>query len=153
MHARLRPARQADNRPAAPRSVGVRGKASGYMTARTTPDRSAMRQAVVDQLAFLDTATHRHHCRGTKIIPFSMHNVDEMLDDLDLNIDKRVRAAHWLNPIAPAAYRDVTPALLRRIAAGQRTAAPLPADRPADSDHERHGSTAVSSLPADPRSG
>jgi len=117
------------------------------------PDRSAMRQAVVDQLAFLDTATHRHHCRGTKIIPFSMHNVDEMLDDLDLNINKRVRAAHWLNPIAPAAYRDVTPALLRRIAAGQREAAPRPADPPADANRELHGSTAVSPLPADPMSG
>jgi cation diffusion facilitator CzcD-associated flavoprotein CzcO len=80
------------------------------------PDSPAMRQAVVDQLAFMDIATDTHHCRGTKIIPFSMHNVDEVLDDLDLNIKARVRALHWLNPIDPAAYRGVTPALLERLA-------------------------------------
>ena len=79
------------------------------------PDPVEMRRAVVDQLAFMDTATDRHHCRGTKIIPFSMHNVDEVLGDLDLDIKARVRASHWLNPIDPAAYRGVTPALVARL--------------------------------------
>jgi len=79
------------------------------------PDDPAMRQAVDEQLAFMDVATNRHHCRGTKIIPFSMRNVDEVLGDLELNIPARVRAAHWLNPIDPAAYRSVTPTLLRRL--------------------------------------
>ncbi|MDN3354329.1 NAD(P)/FAD-dependent oxidoreductase [Actinomadura sp. DC4] len=79
------------------------------------PGAEAMRQAVVDQLAFMDIATDTHHCRGTKIIPFSMHNVDEVLGDLDLNIKTRVRASHWLNPIDPAAYRGVTPALVDRL--------------------------------------
>jgi len=79
------------------------------------PGAEAMRQAVTDQLAFMDLATDTHHCRGTKIIPFSMHNVDEVLGDLGLNIKARIRAAHWLNPIDPAAYRGVTPALLSRL--------------------------------------
>jgi cation diffusion facilitator CzcD-associated flavoprotein CzcO len=82
------------------------------------PEPAAVRRAVVDQLAFMDTATDTHHCRGTKIIPFSMHNVDEVLDDLGLNIPARVRASHWLNPIDPAAYRHVLPALLDRLSAG-----------------------------------
>jgi cation diffusion facilitator CzcD-associated flavoprotein CzcO len=81
------------------------------------PDEATMRQAVVDQLAFMDEATDTHHCRGTKIIPFSLHNVDEVLDDLDLNIPARVRAAHWLNPVDPAAYRHVTTKLVRRLGA------------------------------------
>jgi hypothetical protein len=46
-----------------------------------------------------------------------MHNVDEVLGDLDLNISAGVRASHWLNPIDPAAYRGITPALLKRLAA------------------------------------
>lgn len=79
------------------------------------PDEPTMRRAVVDQLAFMDEATNTHHCRGTKIIPFSMHNVDEVLGDLDLNIPARVRATHWLNPVNPAAYRDVTAKLVRRL--------------------------------------
>jgi cation diffusion facilitator CzcD-associated flavoprotein CzcO len=80
------------------------------------PGGEAMRQAVADQLAFLDTATDKHHCRGTKIIPFSMHNVDEVLSDLDVNVKKRIRASHWLNPVDPAAYRDITPTVLERLA-------------------------------------
>jgi hypothetical protein len=63
----------------------------------------------------MDDATDGHHCRGTKIIPFSMHNVDEVLGDLDLQIKRRVRASHWLNPINPAAYRGVTPKLVGRL--------------------------------------
>ncbi|MEV5408097.1 NAD(P)/FAD-dependent oxidoreductase [Thermopolyspora sp. NPDC052614] len=80
------------------------------------PDVESMRGAVVAQLAFMDGATNRHHCRGTKIIPFSLHNVDEVLGDLGLNIAGRVRASHWLNPVDPAAYRGVVPALLERLA-------------------------------------
>jgi hypothetical protein len=79
------------------------------------PAQDAMRTAVVEQLSFMDAVTDRRHCRGTKIIPFSLHNVDEVLADLRLNIPARVRAAHWLVPVTPAAYRDITPALLRRL--------------------------------------
>jgi hypothetical protein len=81
------------------------------------PDDDAMRAAVAEQLAFMDEATDRHHCHHTKIIPFSMHNVDEVLADLDVNVPKRVRAAHWLTPVNPAAYRRVTPTLLARLPA------------------------------------
>lgn len=92
------------------------------------PAEAEMRRAVVDQLAFMDVATNRHHCRGGKIIPFSLHNVDEVLDDLDLNISSRVRASHWLNPVNPAAYRGVMPALVARLAARSQPLpeAPLP---------------------------
>ncbi|MFD6162592.1 flavin-containing monooxygenase [Nocardia sp. NPDC060256] len=80
----------------------------------TLPDVATRRAAVNDQLEFLDSATDGHHCRGTKIIPFSMHNVDEVLGDVGLDIPAPVRAWHWLAPIDPAAYRRITPALIRR---------------------------------------
>ncbi|MFF7635919.1 flavin-containing monooxygenase [Kitasatospora sp. NPDC008050] len=92
------------------------------------PSPENVRQAVIDQLAFLDTATDGHHCKGTKIIPFSMHNVDEVLGDLGLNINVLVRASHWLNPINPAAYRRLTPALLRKLP--RLAAQQLPDGRP-----------------------
>jgi cation diffusion facilitator CzcD-associated flavoprotein CzcO len=128
------------------------------------PDATTMRQAVVDQLAFMDDATNKHHCRGTKIIPFSMHNVDEVLGDLDLNIKVRVRASHWLNPIDPAAYRGVTPALLRRLALGldeprPGSAVEVPALRmvpaigdPTDAvtDAATNGATNAASTPTEP---
>ena len=44
-----------------------------------------------------------------------MHNVDEVLGDLGVNISAAVRAWHWLMPVDPAAYRRVTPAVLRRL--------------------------------------
>jgi cation diffusion facilitator CzcD-associated flavoprotein CzcO len=81
----------------------------------TLPGTAEMRDRVVEQLAFMDAATDKHHSRGGKIIPFSMHNVDEVLSDLGLNISAAVRAWHWLMPVDPAAYRGVTPAVLRRL--------------------------------------
>jgi hypothetical protein len=84
--------------------------------ALTLPDEATRRADVVAQLAFLDTATGAHHCRGTKIIPFSIHNVDEVLGDLGVQIGRFTRAAHWLNPVSPAAYRSLTPMLLTRLA-------------------------------------
>jgi len=79
------------------------------------PQPAQMRERVVEQLAFMDVATDTHHCKGGKIIPFSMHNVDEVLGDLGLNISPAVRAWHWLMPVDPAAYRRVTPAVLQRL--------------------------------------
>ena len=81
------------------------------------PEPAAMRDQVVEQLAFMDAATDTHHCRGGKIIPFSLHNVDEVLGDLDVNISAGVRAWHWLMPVDPASYRRITPAVLHRLPA------------------------------------
>jgi hypothetical protein len=94
-----------------------------------------MRQQVTGQLAFMDVATDTHHCHGGKIIPFSLHNVDEVLGDLDVNISAAVRAWHWLMPVDPAAYRRVTPAVLGRLprVAAATSAAPevVPGKSPA----------------------
>jgi len=79
------------------------------------PESAAMRQQVADQLAFMDAATDTHHCHGGKIIPFSLHNVDEVLSDLGINISAAIRAWHWLMPVNPAAYRHITPAVLKRL--------------------------------------
>jgi Flavin-binding monooxygenase-like len=79
------------------------------------PTPASMRRQVAEQLAFMDAATDTHHCHGGKIIPFSMHNVDEVLGDLGVNISAAVRAWHWLMPVDPAAYRRVTPAVLGRL--------------------------------------
>jgi hypothetical protein len=79
------------------------------------PEPEQMREQVTEQLAFMDAATSSHHCRGGKIIPFSLHNVDEVLSDLDVNISAAVRAWHWLMPVNPVAYRRITPAVLQRL--------------------------------------
>jgi hypothetical protein len=87
------------------------------------PGPADMRRQVIEQLAFMDVATDTHHCHGGKIIPFSLHNVDEVLGDLNINISAAVRASHWLNPVNPAAYRRITPAVLGKLP-------PVPASAP-----------------------
>jgi hypothetical protein len=79
------------------------------------PEPPVMRRQVADQLTFMDDATDTHHCHGGKIIPFSLHNVDEVLGDLHVNIGAAVRAWHWLMPVDPGAYRRITPAVLDRL--------------------------------------
>ncbi len=96
--------------------------------ALSLPSPAAMREQVDAQIAFMDVATDGHHSRGGKIIPFSLHNVDEVLGDLGLNISAAVRAWHWLMPVAPAAYRRVTPAVLSRL---PRAVGPAPVSAPA----------------------
>jgi cation diffusion facilitator CzcD-associated flavoprotein CzcO len=79
------------------------------------PHAGARRAAVTEHLEFMDEASNKHHSRGTKIIPFSMHNIDEVLGDLGVNIPAPVRFSHWINPIAPSAYRSITPRVLSRL--------------------------------------
>jgi hypothetical protein len=91
------------------------------------PEPDQAHRQVAEQLAFMDDATDTHHCHGGKIIPFSLHNVDEVLGDLGVNISAAVRAWHWLMPVDPAAYRRITPAVLSRLPSAPPPAAPPPA--------------------------
>jgi Flavin-binding monooxygenase-like len=99
--------------------------------ALTLPAPADLRQQVIEQLAFMDVATDTHHCHGGKIIPFSLHNVDEVLADLNINISAAVRASHWLNPVNPAAYRRITPAVLGKLP-------PVPASAPVPAAGSTH---------------
>jgi cation diffusion facilitator CzcD-associated flavoprotein CzcO len=78
------------------------------------PDQESLRSQVEAQLAFMDDATDGHHCRGTKVIPFSMHNIDELLDDVGVNIGPLARAAQWLGPVNPRSYRTLAAKVQRR---------------------------------------
>ncbi len=75
-----------------------------------------MRMHVDRRLVWMEERTAGKHARGTNIIPFSMHNIDEVLDDLDLNVGKGTKAVQWLGPINPNSYRKVTSKLRSRIA-------------------------------------
>ena len=58
-----------------------------------------------------------------------MHNVDEVLNDLGLNIGRFTRARQWLEPVNPAAYRRVAIKLQRRLAASNNHAEGGPGGR------------------------
>jgi cation diffusion facilitator CzcD-associated flavoprotein CzcO len=91
---------------------------AGYLAdAIDLPPLEVRREHVRDRLDWMEKRTEGKHARGTNIIPFSMHQIDEMLDDLDLNLPAGKRAVQWLLPVDPQAYRQVTARLKARVGA------------------------------------
>ncbi|MCG5457714.1 NAD(P)/FAD-dependent oxidoreductase [Micromonospora sp. PSH03] len=80
----------------------------------TLPTEVRMRDEVRARLFWMTKRTNGRHARGTNIIPFSMHNVDEVLDELGLNVGPLTRARQWLFPVDPGSYRRVTAQMIRR---------------------------------------
>ena len=80
------------------------------------------------RLAWMEERTEGKHARGTNIIPFSVHNIDELLGDLRLSVGGLTRAKEWLLPVDPRAYAGFLNKVLRRNAGrlegqGQQVAA------------------------------
>ncbi|MEV1320366.1 NAD(P)/FAD-dependent oxidoreductase [Micromonospora arborensis] len=82
------------------------------------PAEGRMRDEVHTRLAWMAARTNGRHARGTNIIPFSMHNIDEVLNELGLNLGPLTRARQWLFPVDPRSYRGVTARMIRRTADG-----------------------------------
>jgi hypothetical protein len=62
----------------------------------------------------MEERTEGKHARGTNIIPFSVHNVDELLSDLDEKISGFKRFQEWLLPIDPRNYASIEGKLIKR---------------------------------------
>jgi len=82
------------------------------------PPVEVRREHVADRVDWMEKRTEGKHARGTNVIPFSLHQIDEMLEDLDLQLPAATRAAQWLLPVDPKAYRRVAERLRRRVGAG-----------------------------------
>jgi dimethylaniline monooxygenase (N-oxide forming) len=79
------------------------------------PSNAQMNAHIDARLAWMEQRTEGKHARGTNIIPFSMHNVDELLDDLHLSVGPLVHAKEWLLPIDPRDYAKITRQLRKRL--------------------------------------
>jgi dimethylaniline monooxygenase (N-oxide forming) len=73
----------------------------------TLPPVERQRAEVQRRLRWMEERTNGHHARGTNVIPFSMHNIDEMLEDIGIDVGAAVRARQWLLPINPLAYEPL----------------------------------------------
>ena len=62
----------------------------------------------------MEARTDGKHSKGTNIIPFSIHHIDEMLQDIALPLPALTRLKQWLQPIDPGDFVGVTRALLHR---------------------------------------
>jgi dimethylaniline monooxygenase (N-oxide forming) len=95
--------------------IGALWIAAYLNSALELPTAAAMNQHIDTRLAWMEQRTEGKHARGTNIIPFSMHNVDELLDDLHLSVGPIVHAKEWLLPIDPSDYAKLTPQLHKRL--------------------------------------
>lgn len=72
--------------------------------------------AITDRrLRWMEERTEGKHARGTNIIPFSMHQIDELLADMDLSIGPMQRFMEWQMPVKPGNYARVAKDLHKRL--------------------------------------
>lgn len=66
------------------------------------------------RLAWMQQRTDGKHCKGTNIIPFSVHHMDELLEDMGLGLSAATRLRQWFTVLDPSDYAPRLAALLRR---------------------------------------
>jgi len=81
------------------------------------------------RLKWMEERTEGKHARGTNIIPFSLHNIDEMLGDIGIDVGPFTRFKQWLLPVDARDYRVVSRKLRARQNATVSPAASLRAAR------------------------
>lgn len=91
------------------------------------PPESEMKRLTDERLAWQEQRTEGKHARGTNIIPFSLHQIDELLEDMMLPVPPGQRMLEWLIPVRPAAYTKIFKRLKARVAErrGQAVSRPL----------------------------
>ena len=78
------------------------------------PTQAAQDSDISERLDWIDRRNEGKHAKGTNVVPFSLHYVDELLQDLRLPLGVMTRIKHWLLPVDPADYAPATRALLAR---------------------------------------
>jgi dimethylaniline monooxygenase (N-oxide forming) len=71
--------------------------------------------AIIDaRLAWMQERTDGKHSKGTNIIPFSVHHIDELLHDMGLTLSAFTRFKQWLLPVDPRDFAPATEKMLMR---------------------------------------
>ena len=69
---------------------------------------------ISERLAWIDKRNEGKHAKGTNVVPFSLHYIDELLRDLRSPLGLLTRIKHWLLPVNPADYASATRSLHAR---------------------------------------
>jgi hypothetical protein len=80
------------------------------------PSVEVRRAHVEERLRWTEERTQGKHSHGTNVIPFSMHNIDEILSDVGADVSRATRVKQWLLPITPSDYQTVSAQVHRRLA-------------------------------------
>lgn len=80
------------------------------------PDPDNMTAEIGRRLTWMDARTGGKHYKGTNIVPFSIHHIDELLRDLDLTLPRTTRIAQWLRTVRPSNFAPVWKRFRSRLA-------------------------------------
>ncbi|MBE1876018.1 flavin-containing monooxygenase [Myceligenerans pegani] len=80
------------------------------------PPLEERRAAVAERVRWMKERTKGKHARGTNVIPFSMHNIDETLSDIGIDVSRGTKIKQWLLPLDPGDYAPLLPRLKEKIA-------------------------------------
>lgn len=100
------------------------------------PSEEAMSAEIDRRLAWMEQRTNGKHCKGTNIVPFSIHHMDELLKDMDLELPQPMRVAQWLRSVRAEDFGSVW----RRFLARQGKTIDADADRQPANLHAKLGS-------------
>ena len=94
--------------------MGALWLAANIMGDINLPDDDAMTEQIAARLVWMEKRTEGKHSKGTNIIPFSVHNIDELLADLDVQLSSFTRFNQWLLPVNPKDYAKLTRKVIKR---------------------------------------
>jgi dimethylaniline monooxygenase (N-oxide forming) len=72
----------------------------------TLPPSDEQKRLAHEETAWMRQRTGGHHARATNIVPFSMSNIDEMLNDLHVSIGTWNWLREWILPVNPSACKS-----------------------------------------------
>ncbi len=78
------------------------------------PSEDYMNRWIDERLAWMEARTDGKHSKGTNIIPFSVHQMDELLKDINLELSALVRFKQWLAPVVGSDFKNLTKRLQKR---------------------------------------
>lgn len=87
------------------------------------PPLEERRTQVAERVRWMEERTQGRHASGTNLIPFSMHNIDETLDEVGLNVGRGAIVKQWLLPVDPSAYAGIVGRLKARLASREEVPA------------------------------
>ena len=99
--------------------VGAMWIAEHLRGAIEIPSREEQNADIDRRLAWMRARTDGKHSKGTNIIPFSIHHIDELLDEIGLNIGGGKKLPQWFAALDPSVYAPIYNKLLKRAGVKQ----------------------------------
>lgn len=78
------------------------------------PDVPTQNRWIDERLAWMAERTNGKHCKGTNIVPFSLHHIDEILGDVGLTLPLATRLAQWVRSVDARQFASLPKKLIAR---------------------------------------